>query len=168
MGRINQTGQIGNLQPIIITLIIVGVLIGAGFFIFGEFLTELDNEPFTRTNETGAFINQSGYTLLGTATPGSSGFSISQIRNDTGTVIAVGNYTLSDAGVLTNATATVWVDVQVDYDYTGGEDAYEQLNATIDAVQTVPDLLPLIVLIAMVVVILGLVFTIPGLSKGGA
>ena len=84
----SKRGQLGNLQGIILVLVVVGVLIGAAFFILGEFADE---------------VNTLGQT-----------------------------------------------------------EAFDGVNDTIDALQTVPNLLPLVVLIAMVVIILALVFTIPG------
>lgn len=85
-------GQLGNLQGIILTLVIVGVLIGAAFFILGEFMDQTE--------------------------------------------------TLSQP----EATAGI--------------------NGTIIALNNVPDLLPLVVLIAMIVIVLALVFTIPGARSG--
>lgn len=88
----DKKGQLGNLQGIILTLVIVGVLIGAGFFILGEFLDET-------------------------------------------------------------------IDL-------GQVEATDGVNATIQALDTIPDLLPLVVLIAMIVIVLALVFTIPGARSG--
>ncbi len=77
-------------------IVIVGVLLGAGFFILGEFNSQI--------------VTLAGGNVSGTAFQG----------------------------------------------------AFDGINGTIEALQTVPDLLPLVVLIAMVVIILALVFTIPG------
>lgn len=90
--NMDKKGQLGNLQGIILVLVVVGVLIGAGFFILGEFM---------------------------------------------------------------DATSTL-----------GQPEAVAGINGTIQALGTVPDLLPLVVLIAMVVIILALVFTIPGARSG--
>lgn len=169
MEKFSKRGQIGNIQAIIITLVIAGVLLGAGFLIFGEFLGELNQEPFTVLNETTGFINVTGYALAGTATPGSSGFVISEARNGTdAAVITAANYTLSASGTLTNATSVAWPTVQLDYSYIGGEDAYRQLNNTTNAVQIVPNLLGLAVLIALVVIIISMVLIIPGMKGSGA
>lgn len=92
----NKKGQLGNLQGIILVLVIVGVLIGAAFFILGE------------------FQNQASEILTGQ----------------------------------------------------GNTSAFNGINKTINALDTVPDLLPLVVLIAMIVIILALVFTIPGARTG--
>lgn len=93
--------QLGNLQAIILTLVVVGVLVGAGFFILGEFQDQV--------------LDLAG-----------------------GNVSALGQY----------------------------EGAYDGINSSMDALDNVPSLLPLVVLIAMVVVILALVFTIPGARSG--
>jgi|TARA_R100001530_G_scaffold133894_1_gene107926 magnesium-transporting ATPase (P-type) len=89
----NRKGQLGNLQGIIMTLVVVGIVLGAGFFILGEFMDEAED--------------------------------------------------------------------------LGQDAAVDGVNSTIEALDTVPNLLPLVVLIAMVVIILALVFTIPG-ARGGA
>jgi len=84
----SKKGQLGNLQGIIMSLVVVGILLGAGFFVLGEFMDQA-------------------------------------------------------------------IDLNV-------SEATDGINETISALQTVPDLLPLVALIAMVVIILALVFTIPG------
>ena len=90
-------GQLGNLQGIILALVVIGILLGAGFFILGEFTDQ---------------------------------------------IVTLGGGNVSDLG--------------------NQQGAFDGVNATISALATVPDLLPLIVLIAMIVIILALVFTIPG------
>ena len=84
----SKKGQLGNLQGIIMSLVVEGILLGAGFFVLGEFMDQA-------------------------------------------------------------------VDLNV-------SEATDGINETINALGTVPDLLPLVALIAMVVIILALVFTIPG------
>lgn len=88
----SKKGQLGNLQGIIMSLVVVGILLGAGFFVLGEFMDQA-------------------------------------------------------------------IDLNV-------SEATDGINETISALQTVPDLLPLVALIAMVVIILALVFTIPGARQG--
>ena len=71
----------------------------------------------TATNETGAYVNATGYTLSGYNSTWSS-ISATGVWNYTdGTVIVAGNYTLSDVGVLTNATSFTWDDVNLSYTY---------------------------------------------------
>lgn len=95
-GLRNNKGQLGNLQGIIMTLVVVGILIGAAYFILGSFL-------------------------------------------DQAQAVTTGQGNLS---------------------------ATQGINKTINAFDTVPNLLPLVVLISMIVIILALVFTIPGARSG--
>jgi len=166
----NRRGQLGgNISGIIITILLIGILVGAGFFIFGEFLALSDDESFAVTNESGIWINSTGYQLAGTAY-NPRAYSISAARNASdATTISSALYSVSSTGVITNATDVTFdggFTANVDYTYLGGSSSYEAVNSTIGAFGTVPDLLPLIVLIAMVVIILGLVFTIPGARQG--
>jgi len=77
----------------------------------------------TVTNETGAYINITGYTLSGYNSTWSSVSASAVWANVSGTVYLVpsANYTLSSVGVLTNATnvpnATEYNDANVSYTY---------------------------------------------------
>ena len=86
----NKKGQLGNLQGIVLTLVVVGILIGAGFLILEKFRDEVED--------------------------------------------------IADDG--SNASS------------------YQGINDTIDAMTTVPDLLGLIILIAIVGIILAVVFNV--------
>jgi len=86
----NKKGQLGNLQGIILTLVIVGILIGAGFLILEKFRDEVE-------------------------------------------------------GIASDNTSAA---------------SYQGINDTIDAMTTVPDLLGLIILIALVGIILAVVFNV--------
>ncbi len=93
---LQKKGQLGNLQGIILALVIVGILIGAAFFILDEFLSQ------------------------------------AQVINPNGSAV-------------------------------------QGINQTIIALLTVPNLLGLVVLIAMVGIILAIVFNvIPGARVSGA
>ena len=99
MKSLRKKGQLGNLQGIVLTLVIIGILLAAAFLILEEF------------------------------------------RDETESIATDGN----------NATS------------------YQGINDTIEAMTTIPDLLPLIVLIAIVGIILAVVFNvIPGARVSGA
>lgn len=94
----NKKGQLGSLQGIVLTLVIVGILIGAAFFIMEEFLDQ--------------------------------------------------------AETISGSTAST---------------SWQGINDTIEAMTTIPDLLGLIVLIAVIGIILAVVFNvIPGARVSGA
>lgn len=166
-------GQLGNLQGIIVVLILIGILLGAGFFILDEFLNQVSvDDAVTVSNETG-FVNSTGYTLLGTSAPGFNTPVITEVRNESN-IIAVGNYTVSPEGIITNATEilgfmTPDAEYNISYTYLRGGEAYIAINVTSQAMLTIPRLLGLIVLIAVVGVILAIIFNvIPGTRTQGA
>ncbi len=86
----NKKGQLGNIEGIVLTLIIVGILIGAAFLILEEFRSEVEDVASDGENAT----------------------------------------------------------------------SYQGVNDTIEAMTTIPDLLGLIVLIAIVGIILAVVFNV--------
>lgn len=165
-------GQLGSVGPIIGTLVLIGILVAAGFYVLQEFLEQdsLTDTAGIVTNESGGYINATGYTLDQASKAGFNTPVITLVHNNTdAVVITSGNYTISSAGVLTNASATNWVDVNVSYTYNYGEEAYTSINDTIEAMTTVPELLGLIILIAMVGIILAVIFNvIPGVKGSSA
>lgn len=107
-------------MSVVIMVVISALIVG----------TILDDSTFSDitdsgsvTNETGAYINSTGYTLDDASVSGFTSPSITAAYNDTdGTLLDSGNYTVSDAGVLTNATATTYDNVSVSYTYTYSTD----------------------------------------------
>lgn len=100
-------------------LVIVGVLT---MVIFGALtdttLVGPDTESGSVTNETGAYINATGYTLDKASETGFSSPAITAAYNYTdNTLIGSGNYTVSDAGVVTNTTTTNYDNVSISYTY---------------------------------------------------
>lgn len=99
MRQLSKKAQLGGLQGIVLTLVIIGILIGAAFFILEEFRDQAED--------------------------------------------------IADDGA--NSTS------------------YQGINDTIEAMTTIPDLLPLIILIAVIGIILAVVFNvIPGARVSGA
>lgn len=165
-------GQLGNLQGIIVVLILVGILLGAGFFILDEFLAQVNTNDAVTVLEEAGHVNSTGYTLVGTSAPGFNTPVIVAIYNDTLTLTAA-NYTVSSVGVVTNATEIIGYDADylwsINYTYLRGGSSYIAINATSQAMLTIPELLGLIVLIAIIGVILAVIFNvIPGARTQGA
>ena len=78
----DKKGQIENIQTIIFIVILVTVIISAGFFIVQEFLEQdslLDTQK-TVTNEVG-YINNTGYTLNDASVTAFNSLSITQAIN---------------------------------------------------------------------------------------
>lgn len=166
----NKRGQLGNLQAIIAVLIIVGVLIGVGLIVLDDFQGRSNTAESSINNETGGFVNETGYQLGAFDVSGFNSPAIVTITNATaGDGNVVPNFTLSSSAVLTNSTVTTWSSVNVSYTFLRGTSGAAGVNSTIIAFLVIPSLLSLIVLIAMVGVILAIVFNvIPGARVGGA
>lgn len=108
----------------VVAFTLLGLLFGMLImtFIFGNLstvsVTTSDYDSITVTNETGAAANATGYTLDAVSERGFRNPSITQARNgSSGVVVEAGNYTLSSAGILTNATAVIWPNLHLDYTY---------------------------------------------------
>ncbi len=106
-------------------LIVLAILIGVGLVILQNFQgatvskllsASVANETYTTSRP--AWVNSTGYTL---ATASTSDFvpTISVIINATdGKALQTGNYTVSAAGIVTNATVTSWNYANISYTYT--------------------------------------------------
>ena len=174
--------QLGGLTAIVSTLIVVGILIAAGFFIIQTFLEEdqFSDTAGVVTNETGLTITNTTTSQVARATsPGFNTFNVVECyANMTGlglnleanTTIVSANYTFNvNTGVITGIVDSNFSDVACSYTYLYGEQAYESVNETIEAMKTVPELLGLIVLIVVIGIILAVIFNvIPGARVSGA
>lgn len=158
-------------------LIIVGILLGAGFFIFDEFQNQIDNIDNTvdSENNTGivgiAYLNSTGYTVADAGEPCFNNFVVTGISNRTdGGTIADTNYTVNaNTGFVTNTTSITHTNVSISYTYNDGSSSCRGIEATTQAMLTIPELLGLIILIAVIGVILAVIFNvIPGAKVSGA
>jgi len=178
-------GQVGNLQGIVATLIVVSILLVAGFMILQRFSQE-DKffEIGVVSNETGAYANGTvapSYIVDRESGERTFDFELTHIwiENETkGTGYNFTNATLltffaiDNNGVLQNTSvvnATRFSNMSISYTVTQGDDGWLGVNDTIEAVNSIPDLLGLIILIAIVGIVLAVVFNvIPGGRAGGA
>ena len=118
MGKASQA--LDEAKVVFLALLVIG-LIGLLFLIiYGNLSGNLgfDAEGVTITNESGTWINQTGYTLIGAADAGSASFVITQISNSTsGQVLLAANYSVTTTGVVRNASATEWEATNISYTY---------------------------------------------------
>jgi hypothetical protein len=136
---------------VIIILVIVSTLLGSNLF---------TKESVTIRNETGAYINGSGYTLAGVTDTGASSYVILQAINNSGTlIIPSGNYTVSALGVLTNATAFNSNSVNISYSYTRNSQSERSSNGMSGnfsaGIDDISEKIPTILLIVAVVFLFG-------------
>jgi len=111
-------------ELVFIALLTIG-LIGLLFLIiYGNLSGNLGfaRSTATYTNETGAWLNATPYTITGEALPGYISFSVTGMWNASegiGTVIPAANYTLdTDAGTIVNASVIIYADVNLSYTVT--------------------------------------------------
>ncbi len=109
----------------VLTLVLVAVLVIVAIVIFVSLETSFTGtSTVTVTNETGAYINITGYTLDAVGNCSFASPAITGIWNSSSDLtIPAANYTLSAAGVLTNATVANYQVVNLSYTYTWGSEA---------------------------------------------
>jgi len=162
-------GQLSSLPSIIGTLLIVGLLVGVGMLVSQEFRDQdsLSAHSKTIANESGGFINQTGYTLDSEDGSKTHTFTITQIINATGgEVVESRNYSVGiNTGIVTNASDTTWPTVNITYDYKTGERAWTGINDTIESMTVIPSLLGLIILVVMIGIILAIIFNVMPMGR---
>jgi len=141
---------------VIIAFVIVSTLTGA------DLLTSTRTST-TVTNETGGYLNTTGYQLAGLDAdyvPG--GITISQVTNATagnGTVIPAANYTVSSTGLLTNVSVITYASINITYSqniYSVEEQSSSALSGNFtEGVDNVSSKIPTVLLVAAIVLILG-------------
>ena len=162
-------GQLGSLQGYVATLVFVGIMIAAGFFVIQEFLDQEEfSDTYVNATDNTAWINTTTYTLSGASDPGFNTPVISYVRNaTTDLLITSGNYSVNSQGVVHNESTDSWGNVNITYTYYRGDESWVGVNDTLGSMLTVSSLLPLIILIAIIGIILTIIFVaIPGTKLG--
>lgn len=161
----NKKGQMGILVPSILALVIAAFVLVLGLQLLGGFQGATDNYSTTAVNESGGFINQTGYTLARYATFGFHSPAIVTIINATsGAVVPGTDYTLT-GNVLTNKTAKLWQTVNITYTYGYGQEAYSASNKSIVGTGSFADFWEIIILAVVISVIIGLLLVVLGSRK---
>jgi len=162
-------GQVGQLAPMIITLTIAAVFLVMGIIMSQEIADVPNDVTVTVINESGGYINSThpsgAYNLSTWEACAFNSPGITAAYNASGgdgTLIAVGNYTLSTSGLVTNATVTNWNDVNFSYTYNWGDQACIQGNLTVVGLGTFADFWEIIVLAIVITVVIGLLLIVFG------
>ena len=159
------TGLVFGVASLVIGTIIAFVIVST---LDDADLLSGGRDTTTVTNETGASINSTGYSLAGLTSTGiNSTITITNAWNNTdgSTIVVSGNITLSN-GVITNATAISWDNVNVSYTF----DEYSDEELSTDdmignftsGVNNVSEKLPTVLLVAAIVLILGVLALLVG------
>ena len=153
------------MNSIVIAMLVVILVVVAGLVVSSITSNSIFTDVTaggTVTNETGAYLNSSGYTLDDASTSGFTSPVITALFNATDdSVIAVGNASVTGAGVMTNASAVVYNDVLVSYTYTYSTDRnLAGLNVSAVASSFGSFVTNLIAFLAIIGTILGVVWLI--------
>jgi hypothetical protein len=155
----------GPVISVFVMVLVVAILAGLTFLFISSLKTNVIEQTIETATVVGevAFINTTTYTLDKADTLEFRNPAIIAAYNRTsGALIGSGNYSLSSLGVLTNASATSWNNVSLNYtyQYINQATAYEAVNGTETAGATVIGYLPLIFLALIFGAILTLVLKI--------
>jgi uncharacterized membrane protein len=165
------TAGLTILLSVVAMIFVIGFLVMVFAIIGGQ----LGNEAQTATSisvvaETGA-INQTGYTVTNANKDSFRTFVIVNATNRTsGALVGAGNYSYTQAGVIKNATATVWVNASFAYTYVydANNTASDAIVDTVTSVSGVSSWFPIIITITvMVALILLTVIIIVAISSSG-
>jgi len=169
--------KLNDLYPAVLTLILVGIVLGIGIFILSNLGDNLSTTAGSVTNETGLGINRTGITVDTASTSGFNSFALTTcFANATGTgtlgaanaSIASGNWTtVSDTGVIINATSLEYDDVKCSYTYLYGTEASAAVDSTITGVSDFADWIAIIVVVMAAAIVLGIVLSSFGRKNPG-
>jgi len=156
-----------QLTGLAITLVIIGLVIGIGLLVLIEFEETMGDTTTTVTGETIVPTDAGVFVAYNHTTAGVycyNSFTVSSVVNQSGDVtIAPGNYTYQPAtGRVYNLSSVDGnLGWNVTYTYKSGDtSACEGVGETINATETIPGWLALIVIIAMAGIILFIVFKV--------
>ena len=161
--------KLGDLYPAVLTLILVGIVLGIGIFILSNLSENLSTTAGSVTNESGLGINRTVMTVDTASTDGFNSFALTScFANATGSgtlgaanaSIASGNWTtVADAGTITNATSLEYNDVKCSYTYLYGTEASGVVDTTLTSTATFADWIAIIVVVIAAAIVLGIVLS---------
>ncbi len=153
--------ELKDLYPVILTILLVGLVLGIGLYVLSSVGDELAITEGTVTNETGLFINDTTATVDTATTAGFHNFAVTICTNATGgETIASGNYTTdADAGTIVGTAnrGTNWSDVNCSYTYLYGSTASEAVDSTVSGLGGFADWIAVIVVVIAAAIVLGIV-----------
>ncbi len=131
--KMNKKGaSLSSLYPAVLTIVVLGILLGIGIYMFSEIQKGIAAETLTVNDESITFDDSGNYVATYNDCAARD-FTIVAVTNDTDGTLSSGNYTFSTEGLLT-ATATSEYNgttAAINYTYTGTSRA-----ATTDACGT--------------------------------
>lgn len=145
--------QLNQAFGAVLTLVLIGVLLIVGIYMFVSLGTSIPPQSASVSNETG-FLNSSGYTLLNSSDCNFANPSVTMRNKSDDTLISSPNYTLSGTKVY-NATSRVWNNASISYSYTNGGQTCIANQNMISNFTTYPSLIGLIGTIIFLGIVIG-------------
>ncbi len=142
----------------VLMLVLVGVLVIIAIFLFSTLGATFTTVSATVTNESGGWLNQSGYPLDNNGACNFNTLSITNIVNATdgdAGIVEAGNFSVSDIGVLFNATNFVYPSINVSYTYLWGGEACEATDTMVTQFSSYPVLVGLVGTIIFLGIVIG-------------
>jgi len=153
--------SIGDMYPAILTIMLVGLVLGIGLFILSTLHTSIATDYSGSQNSINASAGTT--TLTDAALTEFNLSSIDTATNQTGT--AVTNYTYTGAGVITwgsnvvTDSATDLINLTYTYTYDATDSPEESITTTITGLATFADWIAIIVVVIAAAIVLGIVLT---------
>jgi len=161
--KLNKKGQIEQLQPLIIALVVIGIVLVVGFLIFAETKDQVVDmiSTSTATNESYSFTNNTLVALTHSGHSATDTVACTAVYNDTANseVVPTGYYTCDNSGLIVqdNATDDIESTLYVTYTYKAADYAYNATSDVQNATQDIPGWLPIIVVVVIGALLIGLV-----------
>jgi len=170
----DKKAQVATLQGIIISLMVIGIVLGVGLLVLSEFEKSMGTDTGIEINETitptgdGVYVSKN-YTTSGVYCY--HDFTPVTVSNETnGVIISSGNYSYQPStGLIWNTTSEFECSWNITYNYGFGNSssACEGVGTTVTAVSSIPTWLVILVIILVVAIILSIVFNIlPSTGEG--
>lgn len=175
---LSNKAQLGTLQAIVVSVLLIGIVLGLGFLIFSEFSETLGDTTGTVSHEAvtladlpgGVFVDYNSTTGGGTWCYHS--FTPTVYNSTGGGTITTGNYSYEAyTGKMWNLTVDpVYmlggvVNVSYTYQYSDSE-ACRALDTTVDATEEIPTWLTIIIIMLIVGALLFIVFRVMPAAGG--
>lgn len=161
----NKKGN-AQLQGLIISIVVIAIVLAVGLMVLVQFqqAAMVETKTATVVNETGAFLNRTGYLLSKSTSETFSNPAIVSAWNATDdTLIPVANYTLT-ASSIKNNTNLEYPDVLVTYTYKyyTKSSGYNSTGSIVTALTGIPTWISIIILVAIAGIILAAVLGLFG------
>ena len=153
--------QLNEAFSAVLAVVLVAVLVIIAIFLFDLLGNTFVNTSATTVNETGAFINATGYTVDNAGACNFNTFAVTSAFNATdNTTIGLGNITAgASTGIITNATATTFDNVLLSYTYNWGGESCVATDEMITQFGTYPALIGLVGTIVFLGLVIGILVT---------